>query len=55
MNFQILHALRCVLAIYEASFHAGIQYIHTFKFPSSFSGFRKVRHEFSHQIRCALI
>ena len=41
-NFEILHTLKCVLGVSETSFHACVQYIHTFKLLSSFSGFRKV-------------
>ena len=41
-NFEILHALKCVLGAAEASFLACIQYIHTCKLSSLFSGFRKV-------------
>ena len=38
-NFEILHALRCVLGASEALFWACIQYINTYQLPSSFSGF----------------
>ena len=39
-NFEILHALKCVLGASEAPFRACIQYIHTCQLASSFSGFR---------------
>ena len=39
-NLEILHALKCVLRASEAPFHACIQYIHTCRLPSSFSGSR---------------
>ena len=38
-NFEILHALKCVLGASEAPFRACIQYINTY-LASSFSGFR---------------
>ena len=40
LNFEVLHALKCVLGASEAPFCACIQYIHTCKLPSLFSGFR---------------
>ena len=39
-NFEVSHALKCVLEASEAPFCACIQYIHTCKLPSSFSSFR---------------
>ena len=39
-NFEILHALKCVLGTPEALFRACTQYIHTYKLSSSISGFR---------------
>ena len=39
-NFEILHALKCVLGAPEAVFRARTQYIYTCKSPSSISGFR---------------
>ena len=39
-NFEVLHALKCVLGASEAPFCACIQSIHTCKLPSSFSSFR---------------
>ena len=39
-NFEILHALKCVLGASEAPFRAYIQYIHTCKLSSLLSGFR---------------
>ena len=39
-NFEILHALKCVLGAPEALFRACTQYIYTCKLPSSISGFR---------------
>ena len=39
-NFEILHALKCVLGAPEALFCACTQYIYTCKLPSSISGFR---------------
>ena len=39
-NFEILHALKCVLEASEAPFQACIQYIRICKLSSSFSGFR---------------
>ena len=37
-NFEVSHALKCVLGASEAPFCACIQYIRTCKLPSSFSG-----------------
>ena len=37
-NFEILHALKCVLGAPEALFRACTQYIYTCKLPSSISG-----------------
>ena len=39
-NFEILHALKCVLGASEAPFRACTWYIYTCKLPSSISGFR---------------
>ena len=39
-NFEILHALKCVLGAPEALFHACTQYMYTCKLPSSISGFK---------------
>ena len=39
-NFEILHALKCVLGAPEALFRACTQYIYICKLPSSISGFR---------------
>ena len=39
-NFEILHALKCVLGAPEALFRECTQYIYTCKLPSSISGFR---------------
>ena len=39
-NFEILHALKCVLGALEALFRACIQHIYTCKLPFSISGFR---------------
>ena len=39
-NFEILHALKCVLGAPEAPFRASTQYIYTCKLPSSISCFR---------------
>ena len=39
-NFEILHALKCILGAPEALFRARTQYIYTCKLPSSISGFR---------------
>ena len=39
-NFEILHALKCVLGAPEALFRACTQYIYTCKLPSSISSFR---------------
>ena len=39
-NFEILHALKCVLEAPEARFRACTQYIYTCKLPSLISGFR---------------
>ena len=39
-NFEILHALKCVLGAPEALFCACTQYVYTCKLPSSISGFR---------------
>ena len=39
-NFEILHALKCVLRDSEVPFCACIQYIPTCQLPSLFSGFR---------------
>ena len=39
-NFEILHALKCILRASQVPFCACIQYIPTFQLPSLFSGFR---------------